>query len=56
MVYRVQDEAGRNYAVKVMNGSSPDAVREFEREVKLLRALKHPNIMPALGFSKQQNE
>ena len=56
MVYRVQDEAGRNYAVKVMNGSSPDAVREIEREVKLLRALKHPNIMPALGFSKQPNE
>ena len=39
MVYRAQDEAGRNYAVKVMNGSSPDAVREIEREVKLLRAL-----------------
>lgn len=55
-MYRVQDETGQEYAVKVMNGSSPDAIREIEREVKLLRALKHPNIMPALGFSKQQNE
>lgn len=42
--------------MKVMRGSDAAAVREIEREVKLLRALKHPNILPALGFTKAQPE
>ena len=37
-----------------MNGSTPDVVKEIEREVKILKALKHPNIMPVLGFSRQE--
>ena len=52
MVYLVCDASEREFAVKTMNGSSPSVVKEIEREVKLL---KHPNIMPALGFTKQQS-
>lgn len=46
----------REYAVKVMNGSTPDVVKEIEREVKILKSFKHPNIMPLLGFTRQQPE
>lgn len=56
MVYLVADPEGREYAVKVMNVSSPDATKEIERELKLLKMLKHPNIMPALGYGKQHQE
>ena len=51
----VVKEIEREFAVKTMNGSSPSVVKEIEREVKLLKLLKHPNIMPALGFTKQQS-
>lgn len=47
------DASGREFAVKVMNGSSPSVVKEIEREIKLLKMLKHPNIMPLLGVSKK---
>jgi serine/threonine protein kinase len=50
------DQAGREFAVKVMNGSSPDVIKEIEKEVKVLRSLNHPNILPFLGYSKQQPE
>ena len=55
MVYLVCDASEREFAVKTMNGSSPSVVKEIEREVKLLKLLKHPNIMPALGFTKKQS-
>ena len=56
IVYLATDANEQEYAVKVMNGSTPEIVKEIEREVKILRAFKHPNIMPALGFSKQSQE
>lgn len=55
-MYLATDSSEKEYAVKVMNGSTPDIVKEIEREVKILRALKHPNIMPVLGFSRQAQE
>lgn len=53
MVYLACDASEREFAVKVMNGSSPATVKEIEREIKLLKMLKHPNIMPLLGMSKK---
>lgn len=53
MVYLACDASEREFAVKVMNGSSPSVVKEIEREIKLLKMLKHPNIMPLLGVSKR---
>ena len=49
MVYLACDASEREFAVKVMNGSSPSVVKE----IKLLKMLKHPNIMPLLGVSKR---
>lgn len=56
VVYLATDANEKEYAVKVMNGSSPEVVKEIEREVKILKALKHPNIMPVLGFTRQAQE
>ena len=56
VVYLVADAHGSEYALKVMNASSPDITREIEREIKLLKMLKHPNIMPAIGMGKKQPE
>lgn len=49
VVYLVTDDTGKEYALKVMNASSPDVTKEIERELKLLKMLRHPNIMPELG-------
>src|SRR5262245_14502838 len=47
-VYRARDtRLGRDVAIKVLPaslGSSPDRVRRFEREARLLAALNHPHI------------
>lgn len=56
MVYKAVDENEGMFAVKVMNGSSAEAIRSIEHEVKVLKMVKHPNIMPLLGFSKQRKE
>ena len=56
MVYLVTDDTGKEYALKVMNASSPDVTKEIERELKLLKMLRHPNIMPELGVGKQRQE
>ncbi|KAK8824449.1 hypothetical protein WA577_006846, partial [Blastocystis sp. JDR] len=56
VVYLACDASEREFAVKVMNGSSPSVVKEIEREIKLLKMLKHPNIMPLLGVSKRTDE
>ena len=55
-MYLVADAESREYALKVMNASTPDTVKEIERELKLLKMLKHPNIMPSLGYGKQHQE
>ncbi|WP_261556251.1 serine/threonine-protein kinase [Frankia tisae] len=56
-VYRALDrkQTGRNatpVAVKLMSDVSavdPEAVRRFERELRLLESIRHPNIVPILG-------
>ena len=55
-MYLVADAEGREYAMKVMNANNPDTIKEIERELKLLKMLKHPNIMPSLGYGKQHQE
>ena len=52
-MYLVADAESREYALKVMNASTPDTVKEIERELKML---KHPNIMPSLGYGQQHQE
>ncbi|WP_198145436.1 serine/threonine-protein kinase [Frankia sp. EAN1pec] len=59
-VYRAMDrkQPGRNaapVAVKLMRDASmvdPEAVRRFERELRLLEPIRHPNIVPILGHGK----
>ncbi|WP_239393631.1 serine/threonine-protein kinase [Frankia sp. CiP3] len=56
-VYRALDrkQTGRDatpVAVKVLRDVSdvePEAVRRFERELRLLESIRHPNIVPILG-------
>ena len=46
-MYLVADAESREYALKVMNASTPDTVKEIERELKLLKIIWQ-NSMSAL--------
>ncbi|GMN45501.1 hypothetical protein TIFTF001_014679 [Ficus carica] len=52
-VYKAQLEDNLVVAVKKLNCTSPDAEREFQNEVDLLRKIQHPNVISLLGCSTQ---
>src|SRR5207253_621913 len=58
-VYRARDSRlGRDVAVKVLPerlAQDADAVARFEREVRAVAALSHPNILALYDFGKDQN-
>lgn len=49
-VYRCErDSDGKVFAKKKLTSSSPEAIKRFGREVRLLNTLDHPNIVKILG-------
>lgn len=50
-VYKADLGNNLQAAVKKLNGTSQDAIREFEAEVTLLSKAQHPNIISLLGYS-----
>src|SRR5262245_47224481 len=55
IVYRaVERTTGRHAAVKVLRveGTSPDALRCFEREAQAALALQHPNVVSGYAFDQ----
>lgn len=52
-VYKAQLEDNLVVAVKKLDCTSPDAEREFQNEVDLLRKIQHPNVISLLGCSSQ---
>src|SRR3990170_8793370 len=55
-VYKAQDPAGKIYALKVLEHSSPSMTSLFEGEVQILSKLKHPGLVEVSGFSKTSEE
>jgi tRNA A-37 threonylcarbamoyl transferase component Bud32 len=59
-VYRACDlDTGNMVAVKVLLpyvAENPDNVGRFEREIKVLRGLSHPNIMPILDYGRFEDQ
>ena len=55
-VYRATDsKLGREVAIKVLPerlADSPESLTRFEREARMLAALKHPNIATIFGFEQ----
>lgn len=55
-VYRGRDpKSRREVAIKVLTTSNAleDTARRFQREIKTVTHLKHPNILPILGFGSE---
>jgi serine/threonine protein kinase len=53
-VYRVADGLGRAFAMKVLQpGLGLDALRRFWKEVKILRSLRHENLIEVLDSSSE---
>ena len=50
MVYMARDEGNDSkYAVKKMICQTKEGLKDAQTEVKLLRAMDHPNIIPLMG-------
>lgn len=48
-VFECEDEYGNKYALKVLKNNSEFGVQRFEREVRLLSRLNHPNIVKIIA-------
>lgn len=44
-VWRVIRDDGESFAKKVLNDNSPEAVKRFQREVRILSSLDHPRVI-----------
>ncbi len=56
-VYRaIQEETGREVALKLIRGSNQDQLDQFSREGEIIASLEHPHILPVyeFGFSGDQ--
>lgn len=48
-VFECEDEYGNKYALKVLKNNSEFGIQRFEREVRLLSRLNHPNIVKIIA-------
>ncbi|KAK8793512.1 hypothetical protein WA158_004871 [Blastocystis sp. Blastoise] len=44
------------FALKKMIGSNQETIRDIEKEIKVLKDCKHPNILPLIDCDKQVNQ
>ena len=51
-VYECVDENGNNYASKWLKDDSEFSIQRFEREVRLLSRLNHPNIVKLIDYGQ----
>lgn len=50
-VYRCTDEHGNIFALKFLTNMSGDAPQRFEREIRLLDCLNHPNVIKIIAYN-----
>lgn len=50
-VYKCADENGYEFACKVLEKDTDMAIKRFEREVRLLNRLNHPNIIKTITYN-----
>lgn len=50
-VFECEDEYGNKYALKMLKDNSEFGIQRFEREVRLLSRLNHPNIVKIIASS-----
>lgn len=50
-VYRCKDENGQVFACKMLEDNTDIGVKRFEREVRLLSRLNHPNVMKVITYN-----
>lgn len=51
IVYRCKDENGQVFACKVLENNTEMGIKRFEREVRLLSRLNHPNVMKVITYN-----
>uniref|UniRef100_A0A1D1Z7M5 non-specific serine/threonine protein kinase n=1 Tax=Anthurium amnicola TaxID=1678845 RepID=A0A1D1Z7M5_9ARAE len=56
VVYRGTLAHGQEVAVKVRSATSTQGTREFENEVNLLSAIHHGNLVPLLGYCRENDQ
>lgn len=50
-VYLCEDESNNSYALKMLKNKDDFSIRRFEREVRLMSRLNHPNIMKIISYN-----
>lgn len=50
-VYKCTDENGQVFACKVLENNTDIGIKRFEREVRLLSRLNHPNVMKVITYN-----
>lgn len=50
-VYKCSDENGKVFACKILEDKSDMGIKRFEREIRLLNRLSHPNIMKVITYN-----
>ncbi|MCA8920868.1 MAG: SUMF1/EgtB/PvdO family nonheme iron enzyme [Planctomycetes bacterium] len=56
-VYRVREPAsGREFAVKTLKSSRPQARRRFQREAEAMHALQHPNLVRCVAVGEEDGD
>ncbi len=50
-VYRCNDETGQTFACKMLEDNSDMGIQRFQREVRLLSRLNHPNVMKVITYN-----
>ena len=50
-VYRCKDETGQTFACKMLEDNSDMGIQRFQREVRLLSRLNHPNVMKVITYN-----
>ncbi len=50
-VYECEDETGNKYALKKLISNDEQAVLRFEREIRLMKRLSHPNVISVIAYN-----
>lgn len=50
-VYKGRDENGNTFACKMLIDDTEEGIKRFEREIRLLSRLNHPNVMKIIAYN-----